>query len=30
MEGNEPTKVTVNAVEIISRLKSKVDRKNFY
>lgn len=30
MENNELTKMIVNASEIISRLKSKVDRQNFY
>ena len=29
MEGDEIIKITVNAAEIISRLKSKVDRQNF-
>ena len=29
MEGDEIIKITVNAAEIISRLKSKVDRPNF-
>ena len=29
MEANEPTKMVANASEIITRLKSKIDRKNF-